>query len=199
MKKPPTYFIHLLSITLVIILGVEGVCWKFRTYLTKHTISLQQPTPSATQENTISEPPPSQDLESKRKIILNRQLFGPPPGGIAIVAEPTSIPSQPTMTDLDIVLMGTIGVTDGDGKAIILDKQSNTQQIYQKGDAIRGSFIKEILRGRVLLSRNGKDGFLEMNESMKYTPNLPESKESAAPAGKAAQKATKVRGASSSS
>lgn len=201
MKKLPSYFIHLLIITLVIILGVEGLCWKFRAYFTQNIISKQQATPSTTPKD-ISPPPstPLNTAQTESTIILTRQLFGPSLGGSTIVTEPENTPAQPTMTDIDIVLMGTIGITHGEGKAIILDKQDNTQQIYQKGDAVRGIFIKEILRGRVLLSRNGKDGFLEMNESMKYTPNLPTAGEgSPVPAEKATQKATKVRGARSSS
>lgn len=111
-------------------------------------------------------------VEGNRKhdynVILERNLFGPAPGkgetaGTAAEADTEDMQT----TSLNIVLMGTINGGKGDDRAIILDKSTNKQQLYESGDAIQGASIKEILRGKVILAYNGKDEMLDMSEAAK--------------------------------
>lgn len=105
------------------------------------------------------------------QIILQRNLFGPPPGkGEPASAVALDYAENLKLSSLNIVLMGTINGGDGVGRAIILDKSSNKQDLYEKGDSIQGAFIKEILRGKVILVYNGKDEMLDMNEAAKLRP-----------------------------
>jgi type II secretory pathway component PulC len=103
--------------------------------------------------------------------ILQRNLFGPPPGKDqpAAKVDPDSAEDlQPT--SLDIVLMGTVNGGDGADRAIIFDKSLNKQALYETGDAIQGAIVKEILRGKVVLAYNGKDEMLDMSEAAKVRP-----------------------------
>jgi Type II secretion system protein C len=106
------------------------------------------------------------------RIILQRNLFGPPPGK----EEPVETAAQDVQeemqaTSLNIVLMGTINGGKGTDRAIILDKGTRKQELYETGDAIQGAIIKEILRGKVILAYNGKDEMLDMSEAANVRQN----------------------------
>ncbi len=73
-------------------------------------------------------------------------------------------------TNLNIVLMGTVTGPDGVARAIVLDKQNNKQELYEKGDAIQGASVKELLRGKVILAYDGKDEILDMSEAAIVRP-----------------------------
>ncbi len=101
-------------------------------------------------------------------VILERNLFGPAPGkGEAVPTATAENTEDLQTTSLNIVLMGTINGTQNTDRAIILDKSTNKQQLYEVGDAIQGASIKEILRGKVILAYNGKDEMLDMSEAAK--------------------------------
>ena len=113
------------------------------------------------------------DLQAKHdyRIILERNLFGPPPGkGEPKTPVAADHAENLQLSSLNIVLMGTINGGEGDGRAIILDKSNNKQALYEKGDTIQGALVKEILRGKVILVYNGKEEMLDMNEAAKERP-----------------------------
>ncbi len=71
-----------------------------------------------------------------------------------------------TTTSLDLTLLGTIGGEADDQRAIIRNKSSkNSQEIYFRGDAIEHALIKDIDRGKIILTVNGKDEILLMEEA----------------------------------
>lgn len=105
------------------------------------------------------------------RVILQRNLFGPLPGE----GEPVPTAAQDAvedieLTSLNIVLMGTIAGGDGVDRAIILDQTSKKQELYEQGDVIQGAMVKEILRGKVILTYNGKDEMLDMSEAANVRP-----------------------------
>ena len=101
-------------------------------------------------------------------VILERNLFGPAPGkGETAAAAGSGSTEDLQSTSLNIVLMGTVNGGKGADRAIILDKSTNKQQLYEAGDDIQGASIKEILRGKVILAYNGKDEMLDMSEAAK--------------------------------
>lgn len=67
-------------------------------------------------------------------------------------------------TSLDLTLLGTISGGANVQRAIIQDKKKRTQDLYQKGDAVGSAIIKEVLRGKVILTVNNKDEILLMEE-----------------------------------
>ncbi|MDO9262674.1 MAG: type II secretion system protein GspC [Desulfosalsimonadaceae bacterium] len=74
-------------------------------------------------------------------------------------------PDKLKQTSLNLKLLGTItgGVTDSE-YAVIEDVQKRKQGLYRAGDAIVNARIKAILRKKVVLSVDGKDEVLLMDE-----------------------------------
>lgn len=70
-------------------------------------------------------------------------------------------------TSLKLTLFGTIIDTDDDDYAVIEDTQKRKQGLYKIGDTIQNAEIKLILRKKVVLSVNGKDEILLMEDEKK--------------------------------
>lgn len=111
-----------------------------------------------------------EDIKTDIDAILRRQLFGPPTDTNTEEKIEKSEPKPFVQTTLDVVLMGTIDGTDNSSRAIILNKQDNTQELYQIGDYIDDAMVKEIRRSKVILEVNGEEQVLDMIESYKYAP-----------------------------
>jgi general secretion pathway protein C len=74
-------------------------------------------------------------------------------------------------TKLRLVLWGTVTGQEN-VYAVIEDKKSRKQTLYQIGDLIQGAKLKTILRSRVILFYQGKDQFLEIQTGSKDAPKL---------------------------
>ncbi len=96
-------------------------------------------------------------------IIGKRSLFGK----IQEKTKAKAPESEPVLatTSLDLALLGTIGGDADEQRAVIRKKSSNTQEIYFRGDAIEQALIKKIFRGKIILTVNGKDEILLMEEA----------------------------------
>lgn len=66
-------------------------------------------------------------------------------------------------TDLKLKLWGTVTEAAGKDYAVI-ESNGGEQNLYRAGDAIQKATVKLILRGKVVLSINGKDEILAMEE-----------------------------------
>lgn len=198
MKKFLSHIAPFLLITLVTVAAVEGCYWQLKQYLAPQARQITQKRVDAGETVTPKATPTDHSGAHFKQVILDRQLFGKPEK--ALVTEQISpVPiKELNVTKQDIILMGTIDAASGNGRAIIMDKKSKTQQIYQTGDAINGAIIEKVSRGRVILSINGKNEFLEMNESMQYTPKVQSSTpQSSKPPQKPVKRATRTRKATS--
>ncbi len=95
------------------------------------------------------------------QVIIDRNLFG-----ATLTAKPESegggAVDELDTTLLDIVLLGTITGAASESRGFILDKSTNIQAIYHKGDTIQGATIKDILRGKIVLNYRGKNEVLHM-------------------------------------
>ncbi|MDY6904793.1 MAG: type II secretion system protein GspC [Thermodesulfobacteriota bacterium] len=69
-------------------------------------------------------------------------------------------------TDLDLRLLGTIAGMGDDSYAVIEDTRKHDQNLYKVGDAIDSATVKLILRKKVVLTINGTDEVLEMEEGL---------------------------------
>ncbi|MBC2715530.1 MAG: PDZ domain-containing protein [Desulfobacteraceae bacterium] len=67
-------------------------------------------------------------------------------------------------TSLNLKLFGTITGRNDHDYAVIEDTQKRKQGLYKKGDAIQNAEIKLILRKKIVLSVNGKDEILLMED-----------------------------------
>lgn len=161
--------VPLLLITVVCIGLVEG------GYLLLEHFILDSPDRAEVSEvDTTTERSETKTAGGKKtdyRIILKRNLFGPPPGSDKTATDPVEKPEEVlTASSLQIVLMGTITGSEGVERAIILDKNSQKQELYEKGDAIQGASIKDISRGKVILSYAGRDEILDISEAAKVRP-----------------------------
>jgi type II secretory pathway component PulC len=160
----------LLLITLLCVGIVEGGYQALEYFVLRTPVEqVEKPDTVTVEKNLIVKD--DQKKQQDYRVILQRNLFGPPPG----IGEPTATVDPDytenlKSTSLNIILMGTINGGEGVARAIILDKQSNKQALYEKGDTIQGASVKEILRGKVILVYNGKDEMLDMSEAAKVRP-----------------------------
>ncbi len=69
-------------------------------------------------------------------------------------------------TTLKVALWGTV-IGQAEPYAVIEDKKQRKQSLYQVGDTIQDARIKEILRNKVVLTFQGKDQILLMEEEIK--------------------------------
>lgn len=113
-------------------------------------------------------------------IITKRNLFG------ATASTTTALTTKPqailTTTSLDLILLGTIGGKTDDQRAIIRHKKSGKDAIYSTGDAIEHAIIKQIKRSQIILTVNGLDEVLLMEE-MKSPPSTKTTKKYPMPIG----------------
>lgn len=162
-----TSIIPLLFITLICVAAVEGGYQAFEYFILKPE-PIAEATQSEAETEGGEESTVAQTAKHDYRIILQRNLFGPPPSsGETEKAPASTYPDDLEATSLNIVLMGTISGTEGTHRAIILDKKLNEQELYETGDAIQGALVKEIMRGKVILALNGKDEILDMSEAAK--------------------------------
>jgi general secretion pathway protein C len=67
-------------------------------------------------------------------------------------------------TSLKIALLGTVVGSEQDSFAIIEEKAGKNQALYKVGDSIQGAVVKGILRGKVILTVQGRDKILTIEE-----------------------------------
>lgn len=155
--------VPLLFITLLCVGFVEGGYLALEYFLLK-----DQTDSKSTVQRSVADPVQKSKSAPKKhnyKIILERNLFGAPPAAGTAETVVKTTAKDLEETTLKIALKGTIHGVEESDRAIILDQKSKTQQLYQKGDGIQGAFVKEILRGRVILSHNGNDETLDMSDT----------------------------------
>lgn len=103
------------------------------------------------------------DESATAAIIVRRNLFAP---GVddssANGYDPLADIAEST---LGVVLMGTVTGPDEEQRAVIYDSEDHRQQVYRRGDVIRRAVIKQILRGKVIVSHNGRDEVLDIAEA----------------------------------
>jgi type II secretory pathway component PulC len=159
----------LLVITLVCIGAVEGG-YTILEYLVFRQPVKEEIIPPAIPAIDDAEGRIRTDAKRDYRIILTRNLFGPSAANDTPPPSPAPVAADIEMADLGIVLVGTIGDSEGTHRAIILDKKTHKQELYKVEDVIQGARVREILRGKVIVVVNGKDQLLDMSEAAKVRP-----------------------------
>ncbi|MCP4023820.1 MAG: PDZ domain-containing protein [Desulfobacteraceae bacterium] len=76
-------------------------------------------------------------------------------------------------SSLDVRLWGTVTGPEK-AYAVIEDKKSKEQSLYEQGDVIQGATVKQILRNKVIITLNGVDQLLEIEiEAQKKSSRPP--------------------------
>jgi len=73
-------------------------------------------------------------------------------------------PSMLEETKLNLKLWGTVTGSDDGEYAVIEDAKAREQNLYRVGDAVQTATVRNIFRDRVVLSVNGKDEVLRLEE-----------------------------------
>jgi general secretion pathway protein C len=72
-------------------------------------------------------------------------------------------------TKLNLKLWGTVSGTDDGIYAVIEDVKAREQNLYRTGETVQTATVKEIYREKVVLTVNGKDEILQMQELISGT------------------------------
>lgn len=108
------------------------------------------------------EPPAEQRPLSAYDAIARRNLFNTNPETAAPVQ--TIDVENLKETDLKLRLWGTVAGKERGAYAVIEDIKTRKQNLYRTGDTIQNATVKMILRQKVVLSVNGQDEILGMEE-----------------------------------
>jgi general secretion pathway protein C len=158
--RPKALFtiINLLCITAAAYFAVDGVYGYISARLASQPTSAQQPVYRVNDTN------PSQQPLSAYMAILDRNLFNTRTAAESKNDNEKVDVASLEQTKLDLKLWGTVsGSKDGD-YAVIEDVKAHEQDLYRTGDTIQTATVKEIFREKVVLTVDGKDEVLQMQD-----------------------------------
>lgn len=94
--------------------------------------------------------------------VVERNLFGSGEEVTQEIREEEIENLEPT--SLKIALLGTVVGSEEDSFAIIEEEGGKKQDLYKVGDSIQSAVVKRILRGKVILTVQGRDKILTIEE-----------------------------------
>jgi len=144
-------FVNLLCITVSTYVVVGGFYETLSAGLAQSPSSTQQNVYRVGETETTSRP------LTAYKAILERNLFNTRSN-----SEPQT--GKVEETKLKLKLWGTVSGSDDGDYAVIEDVKAREQNLYRAGDSIQTATVKEIHREKVVLTVNGKDEVLQMQE-----------------------------------
>lgn len=160
--------VPIVLITVISVIVVEGTYQALDYFILKPATVIQK--------NRVQKPQKEANIKDKQarktdyRIILKRNLFGTSLKNAQSEVEDTTPQTEVKTAELGIVLMGTISGTDNNNRAIILTKKTRDQELFSTGEVVEGALIKDIQRGKLFLSINGKDEVLDMTEAAAMRP-----------------------------
>lgn len=105
-------------------------------------------------------------IEADKEAIVRRNVF------LSKTTEESTDYSDDLLKNLkpseaDLILVGTIIDADGDNRAVIFNVAQKKQGLVREGDVINGSSIRQILPGKVIISRQGRNEMLDIAAAAK--------------------------------
>ena len=154
------YFIisNIILITIAVYLSIGGF-YKVATYRLDPA-----PPPRVAGDRQIS----SEENETSHPLsyyqpIVERNLFNTNKDA---GSKPVSIKVETLKpTELKLKLWGTVSGLGGQTYAVIEEAKSRQQNLYKVGDAVQNATVKMVFREKVILSVNGQDEVLEIEEN----------------------------------
>jgi general secretion pathway protein C len=101
------------------------------------------------------------------QVVVDRNLFNSGKQTLAETAQdapPALDVDKLKQTGLKLKLWGTVAGPDGQAYAVIEDQKSREQQLLRPGDPVQNAVVKMVLRHRVVLTVDGRDEVLVMEE-----------------------------------
>ncbi len=148
--------VHLMCITAVAYLAVDGLYGIAVARLADKPITEAPQVSPANNPDEVVRP-----LSAYNKV-LERNLFGTRAANDA-KTEAVDIASLEE-TKLDLKLWGTVSGKANGIYAVIEDVRAREQNLYRTGDAVQNATVKEIFREKVVLTVDGKDEILQMQD-----------------------------------
>ena len=99
---------------------------------------------------------------SDYRAITERNIFGSLEGASEEIKPSEYENLEPT--SLKLALVGTVTGSDKDAAAFIEETDKRRQELYRVGEQVKNATLKAILEGKVVLSVDGKDEILTMEE-----------------------------------
>jgi general secretion pathway protein C len=157
--EPKKYFmiVNVLLITAGLYFGVSAFYTIGSAWLGAPVEQPSKVAPIAT-----TKPPEATRPLSAYSAIAQRNLFNTNPDTLA--PDQTIDVDNLKETDLKLKLWGTVSGEGRRAYAVIEDTKTREQSLYRTGDAIQNATLKMILRQKVVLSVNGQDEILGMEE-----------------------------------
>jgi len=148
---------NIVLITIAVYFSISGF-YKVATYRLDPV-----PSPRVASDRQISsvEDETSHPLSSYQPIV-ERNLFNTNKDADS---KPVSIKVETLkQTELKLKLWGTVSGLGGQTYAVIEEAKSRQQNLYKVGDAVQNATVKMVFREKVILSVNGQDEVLEIEE-----------------------------------
>ena len=160
--------VPIVLITVISVIVVEGAYQALDYFVLKPAaVSLKNDAQKPQKQANLKD---TQARKTDYRIILKRNLFGASLQNATPEVEDTTPQTVTNKSELGIVLMGTISGSGNNNRAIILTKQTREQELFSTGEVVEGALIKDIQRGKLFLSINGKDEVLDMTEAAAMRP-----------------------------
>ncbi len=162
------FFIH---IGLILILAHASVTAFYKGVFPERFFgekNIQTQALSLSDKETLPKEKNHENLQRTPEAVIERNLFQVVKDG-SVSSEKSSDSNELDDLDLEptrleLALWGTITGPEDSLFAVIEDKKQRKQALYRQGDEVQGARIKKILRNGVILTLNGDDQLLEMEE-----------------------------------
>ena len=159
------FFINLALITLGAYCGA-GLVYQIWSLQNQST-----PIKTADQARPSSATTASAKPYSAYRVILQRNLFKTQQAQGAVTQQSQFDLEDMEETKLQLKLWGTVTGNTRQSYAVIEDTQKREQNLYRVGDSVQDATVKAILRAKVVLSVNGQDEVLAMEEMQEGGPS----------------------------
>ena len=156
--RPKAIFtvINLICITMISYFAVDGFYGSIGARLTGRPVSDEQPVYRVNEVDAPRKPLSAYNAVLERNLFNTRSAAAPKNEKVDVASLEE--------TKLNLKLWGTVsGTKDGD-YAVIEDVKSREQDLYRTGDTIQTAVVKEIHREKIVLTVDGKDEVLQMQD-----------------------------------
>ncbi len=120
--------------------------------------------PMPVSQTTVVEENETQRPLTYYRSIIERNLFHTKSKNDAAPKKETIEVENLKQTELKLKLWGTVTGSKEQAYAVIEDQNEKEQNLYKIGDEIQAATVKAILRNKVILSVNGRNEILEMED-----------------------------------
>lgn len=165
--------VPLLIITVLCIAAVEGGYRILEHYIIEPPAVVPVPKEAESVNDPVQQS--TQKKQYDHKIIFSRQLFGPPPkketqNRVEPFPKSSKERNPVEKSDSEVILVGTMTGEKKVSRAFIYNKNNSKQELYREGEYIVGKMVKEIKKGRVILSSEGDYTVLDISEAATIRP-----------------------------